>query len=89
MEAIPPTAEFVLIETHAGRTIYEHEFKPGTWILFGRETSGMPGWLLNRYSGQTLRIPMFDARIRSLNLSNAVSIVAYEAIRQCQIQTRP
>ena len=83
-EAVPADAEKVLIETRGGRTIYEHTFAPGTYIIFGRETSGLADWILNKYSTHLLRIPMWDARIRSLNLSNAVSIVAYEALRQIE-----
>ena len=80
--SLPADAPLALIETRAGRTIYDHEFKPGSYLIFGRETSGLADWILNQYSSSLLRIPMWDARIRSLNLSNAVSIVTYEAIRQ-------
>lgn len=83
--SIPPDTPLALIETRAGRTIYEHQFKPGTYLVFGRETSGLADWILNKYSADLLRIPMWDARIRSLNLSNAVSIVTYEAIRQIEL----
>lgn len=79
---LPPTAPMVIIEEKAGRTLYQHEFEPGTYLLFGKETTGIPEWAMNRYAGQTLRIPMYDARVRSMNLSNCVSIAVYEAIRQ-------
>jgi tRNA (cytidine/uridine-2'-O-)-methyltransferase len=81
-ESIPSGTEKVFIETRAGRTIYDHTFTTGTYLIFGRETTGLADWILNEYSSETVRIPMWDARVRSLNLSNAVSIVAYEAIRQ-------
>lgn len=81
-ESLPPGAPMVIVEEKAGRTIYDHAFEPGTYILFGKETTGIPDWAMNRYAGQTLRIPMYDARVRSLNLSNSVSITMYEAIRQ-------
>jgi tRNA (cytidine/uridine-2'-O-)-methyltransferase len=50
--------------------------------MFGKETTGLPDWILNERAESLARIPMLDARVRSLNLSNAVSIVVYEALRQ-------
>jgi len=82
LNTLPPEAPMVLIETRAGRTIYDHVFVPGTYLVFGRETTGLPDWILNAHASRLLRIPMWDARVRSLNLSNAVSIVTYEALRQ-------
>jgi tRNA (cytidine/uridine-2'-O-)-methyltransferase len=81
---VPINAKVVFLSKKAGRTHYEEQFEPGTWIVFGKETAGLPDWILNRYTAQTVRIPMYDARVRSLNLSNAVSICVYEAIRQLQ-----
>jgi len=81
-DSLPVNASLAIIEEKAGNTLYEHQFKPGSYLIFGRETSGVPDWVLNRYAADTFRIPMYDARIRSLNLSNAVSIAVYEAIRQ-------
>jgi tRNA (cytidine/uridine-2'-O-)-methyltransferase len=51
-------------------------------LIFGKETQGLSEALINQYSGQAFRIPLYDSRVRSLNLSNAVSVVVYEAIRQ-------
>lgn len=82
LDSIPPDAPKVLIENRGGKTIYDHSYKDGTYLIFGRETSGLPDWLTTRYAAETLTIPMYDARVRSLNLSNAVGIVVYEAIRQ-------
>jgi tRNA (cytidine/uridine-2'-O-)-methyltransferase len=55
---------------------------PRDYLVFGRETAGLPGHLLERYREGWIRIPMFDSEARSLNLSNAVAIVLYEALRQ-------
>ncbi len=82
--SLPEEAPKLLIETRAGSTVYDMEIKSGTYLIFGRETTGLADWILNRYSSDLARIPMFDARVRSLNLSNAVSIVVYEGIRQIQ-----
>jgi tRNA (cytidine/uridine-2'-O-)-methyltransferase len=80
--SLPPNAPKHLVETRAGRTIYDTEFLPGNYLIFGKETTGLADWILDKYASDGTRIPMVDARVRSLNLSNAVSIVAYEAIRQ-------
>lgn len=58
------------------------DYTPGDSLLFGPETRGLPGWLLDELPAQhRLRIPM-RADSRSINLSNAVALVAYEAWRQ-------
>lgn len=77
--------DLALIENRSGTTIYEHNFSSDVALLFGKETTGLPDWVQNRYAAQTYRIPMFDARVRSLNLSNSVSIVAYEWVRQMSL----
>ncbi len=82
--SLPEKAPIALIETRGGRTIYQHQFEAGTYLIFGKETTGIPEWVLHHFSASILRIPMWDARIRSLNLSNSVSIVAYEALRQLE-----
>ena len=50
-------------------------------FLFGRESAGLPEWLREKYRDRCIRIPMRPS-VRSLNLSNSVAIVAYEALRQ-------
>ena len=82
METLPQNAPMVFLSKKAGKTIHTHDFSPGTYLVFGKETAGLPDLILNRYSSDTLRIPMFDARVRSLNLANSVGIVVYEAVRQ-------
>lgn len=81
-ESIPREAPLVFLSKKAGHTLFEHPFATGSYLIFGKETAGLPDWILNRYPAETIRIPMYDARVRSLNLSNTVSIVVYEAIRQ-------
>lgn len=72
----------LLYITKKGRTLYtDAAYPPGCVLVFGRESAGLPQWLLDSYPDQTLRIPMIgDAR--SLNLSNAVAVVVYEALRR-------
>lgn len=56
-------------------------FADGDWLLFGRETAGLPADLLAAYPDRQVRIPM-RAGARSLNLSNAAAVLTYEALRQ-------
>ena len=65
----------------AKKSIFETQFKKGDWFIFGKETVGLDDALLREVEEQTLRIPLWGP-IRSLNLSNAVSIVIYEGMRQ-------
>jgi tRNA (cytidine/uridine-2'-O-)-methyltransferase len=79
---LPKNAPRVFFSKKAGRTLFEHRFEPGTYLFFGKETMGLPDWVVNEHAADTIRIPMYDARVRSLNLANAASIAVYEAIRQ-------
>lgn len=66
-------------------TKYHHDevtYKQGDFIVFGRESSGLPDYIRDRYVENRIRVPMVETTTRSLNLSNTVSIVAYEALRQ-------
>ena len=58
----------------------EVSFKEGDFIMFGRESSGVPEEVHNAHEG--IRVPMIKTSTRSLNLSNTVAIIAYEALRQ-------
>jgi tRNA (cytidine/uridine-2'-O-)-methyltransferase len=82
--SLGPGARLHLIETRAGPTLYDSSFQPGDYLLFGKETTGLADWILDRHADALIRIPMYDARVRSLNLSNAVSITVYEALRQIE-----
>jgi len=81
LAAIGPTQLFV-IETDGTKAYHEARFQPGDALLFGRETSGLPRQATAGLPPhERLRIPMRPAN-RSLNLSNAVAVVVYEAWRQ-------
>lgn len=76
---------FYLLESIAGKTqqnLFNTKFPKEAAFVFGKETTGIPKDILARYEDRTLAIPMFSDKIRSLNLSNALSIALYEAIRQ-------
>ena len=75
-------ARLWFIESGGTRHYSEVEFGPNDFLVFGRETAGLPKALLEQHRDRWLRIPMFNADARSLNLSNCVSLVLYEALRQ-------
>lgn len=69
--------------THGKVTYTEVKYEPGSFILFGKETAGLPRDLLSAHPDTAVRVPMGnDPDLRSLNLSNSVAIVLYEALRQ-------
>ncbi len=82
INSLPVDAPKVFFSKKAGNTVFEYPFKSGTYLIFGKETAGLPDWVINSFSMNTVRVPMYDARVRSLNLANTVSIAVYEAIRQ-------
>ena len=57
-------------------------YAPDDFLVFGRETAGLPRRLLEENREQWLRIPMFNPEARSLNLANCAALVLYEALRQ-------
>jgi len=76
-----PTNRMWLFSKHAKHTYTKVEYALNDAFVFGSETSGLPDSIRESYPDQLLRIPMHDP-VRSLNLSNAVAIAAYEADRQ-------
>lgn len=80
-EAAHPDARVHLLSANATRSIFEAELRPGDAFVFGRESVGLPNSLCARFSEAMWSIPTSGA-VRSLNLSNAVSVVVFEALRQ-------
>jgi len=76
-----PNAKIWMATTKAKHTYSEVEFGPDDYIMFGKESAGIPEEILVENEENCIRIPMLPA-IRSLNLSNSVAIVLYEALRQ-------
>ena len=75
-------ARFWFLSTKADRSPWTVAFQPGDYLVFGRETKGLPEDLIRAEADHALRIPMAPGGTRSLNLSTAVAIVLYEAVRQ-------
>jgi tRNA (cytidine/uridine-2'-O-)-methyltransferase len=79
---LPPGARLWFVESHGVRLYADVKYEADDYLIFGRETAGLPKTIIDQHRGQWLRIPMFHAQVRSLNLSNCVSLVLYEALRQ-------
>ncbi len=76
------TGRLWLIESRGRRHYAEVAYGPDDTLVFGRETAGLPKALLEADRESWIRIPMFHPQARSLNLSNCVALVLYEALRQ-------
>ena len=76
-----PGAKIWMATTKAQRAYTEVSFRPDDFIMFGKESAGIPEEILVEHEQTCIRIPMLPT-IRSLNLSNSVAIVLYEALRQ-------
>ena len=75
-----PDARCFLVTTKTKRAYWDVEFRPSDFLVFGRETKGLPESLLAANKSRCVTIPMADTR--SLNLATAVGIVLFEAVRQ-------
>lgn len=79
-QAQPPAARYYYLTTKATRPYHAVAFQPDDFLVFGRETKGLPESLLRAHADELLTIPMHGTR--SLNLATAVAIVLFEAMRQ-------
>jgi len=75
-------ARLLYFSTKAERSLWDYRFEPEDCLVFGPETRGLPEDVLRGNWERCLTIPMFNPRVRSLNLANAVAITLYEALRQ-------
>ena len=73
---------FFYLSTKAGRSYLAADFRPGDFIVFGKETKGLPREILEQHAETAITIPMPANAVRSLNLSTSAGIVLYEALRQ-------
>jgi tRNA (cytidine/uridine-2'-O-)-methyltransferase len=76
------TLPFAFFSARAKRSYLSIPHARGEYLVFGGETRGLPGEILELNPDRTYSIPIFNPGVRSLNLSNAVAIVAYDALRQ-------
>ena len=81
-QQLPAGARLWFVESNGPRLYSEVAFAPDDYLVFGRETAGLPKQLLEENRERWLRMPMFNEASRSLNLSNCAAIVLFEALRQ-------
>lgn len=85
LEKYAPENYNMFFATTKGKSVYsdiDYSAMDEVFVLFGKETKGLPEWLLKKYlDKKTIRIPMLPT-LRSLNLSNSVCVITYEILRQ-------
>ena len=81
LQAAYPGARFVYTSKKAGKSYLTMQFLAGDFIVFGKETKGLPDSLIEAHPETSVRIPIIG-KVRSLNLSTSAGIVLYEALRQ-------
>ena len=79
--SLPPRASVLLFTTQARGSFWKAPYRKDSYLIFGRESTGLPPSVLRRHAGRVFRIPMAP-EARSLNLSTAAGIVLYEALRR-------
>ena len=77
-----PKRSFHLLSARAETPYTQIPVQPGDCLVFGKETTGLGPELLDRFPGQCFTIPIVEPGVRSLNLSSAVAIVVYDAVRR-------
>ena len=80
--SVPVDAQLWFIESNGPTRYTDAKIRPNDYLVFGRETAGLPHSLLEQNRERWLRIPMFNHAARSLNLSNCAALVLFEALRQ-------
>lgn len=83
LQAKHPDGKYFFATTKTKRSYTDAEYEPGCFLVFGKETKGLPKRIIEANEDTCIRIPMRGIeKARCLNLSNSVAIVAYEALRQ-------
>jgi len=74
--------KMVYFSARGTKTFWSIDFQDDLFLIFGRESSGLPESIIDEKSHELYKIPLFSEHIRSINLANAVSVVVYEGIRK-------
>ncbi len=80
-----PNGRYWYTSKKAQKSYIDADFKPGDFLVFGKETMGLPETLLIEQKAWTIRIPIEEGIVRSLNLSNSAGIILYEARRKVSV----
>ena len=78
---INKTADFVFLSSHGNKSHWDIPFKDNMFLVFGKESVGLPKNIINTYLKDLYKIPLYSEHVRSLNLANAVGIVVYEGLK--------
>ncbi len=78
-------ANMIFLSSHGNQNHWDISYEDHMFLVFGKESQGLPKWLLEKEANKLFKVPLFSNHIRSLNLANAVSIVVYEGIRHINI----
>lgn len=78
-------AKMAFLSSHGNRDHYDIPFEDDLFLVFGKESVGLPKSITDNYTDSLYKIPLYSEHIRSLNIANAVSIVVYEGLRQMQL----
>ncbi len=81
-EQVAGFARLWVVDNPASQSYTSVPYQDGDCLLFGKESTGLPPELRERFADRVVSIPMFSPHVRSLNLSTAVGIAVYEALRQ-------
>ncbi len=73
--------KMVFLSSHGKQNHWDIPFEDDMFLVFGKESVGLPKSLIKKYSKRLYKIPLFSEHVRSLNLANAVSIVVYEGLK--------
>lgn len=73
--------DMVFLSSHGSKAHWDISYTDNMFLIFGKESVGLPKHLLEQHSEQLFKIPLYSNHVRSLNLANAVSIVVYEGLR--------
>jgi tRNA (cytidine/uridine-2'-O-)-methyltransferase len=79
---LPELGEPFYFTSHAPRTFWDVRYPDDVALIFGRESVGLPADLLERNGDRTVRIPMVEPALRSVNLSTTAGIAMFEVVRQ-------
>jgi len=82
LQAVHPDGRFWYTSKKASRNYIQADYEPGDFLVFGKETLGLPDALLAENQDRAIRIPIQSPLVRSLNLATAAGVVLYEALRQ-------
>ncbi|MFD1163461.1 MULTISPECIES: tRNA (cytidine(34)-2'-O)-methyltransferase [Hwangdonia] len=76
--------DMVFLSSHGTRNHWDMPFKDNLFLIFGKESVGLPQSIIEKHKNQLFKIPLYSEHVRSLNLANAVSIVVYEGLKHLQ-----